>query len=113
VLVAPNGTAVGLVDRTLAEHGLSRRIARTLPTFVDAAYLVAHSDYVVALPLSLIEPLAPRLRLKRLPVPVDLPRFTISMAWHRRHDGDPAHVWFRAVLRRAAAKVAHVAQGRA
>ena len=28
-----------------------------------------------------------------------LPEIEISMAWHPRHDADPAHRWFRAQIR--------------
>src|SRR5678815_4247413 len=50
VLVAPLGSPVGLVDALLSRQGRSRRIARTLPTFLDTALLVSETDYVVTLP---------------------------------------------------------------
>lgn len=100
LLVAPNGTPTGLVDRLLAEHGLKRRIARTSSTFLDMAFLVAETDYVVSLPRSLALPLLPRLGLKMLPLPLRLPSFTHSMIWHRRYTADPAHGWFRALVAR-------------
>jgi DNA-binding transcriptional LysR family regulator len=102
VLVAPQGTPHGLVDDLLAKRGLSRRIARTLPTFVDAPFLVAQTDYVLTLPLRVVEPLLKPLQLELLSVPLQLPRFTISMIWHRRNDAHPTHAWFRQVVGEAA-----------
>jgi DNA-binding transcriptional LysR family regulator len=104
LLVAPNGTPTGLVDRLLAEHRLKRRVARTSSTFLDMAFFVAETDYVVSLPEKMITPMLGALRLAVLPVPMLLPSFTISMIWHKRHATDGAHVWFRSVVERAAAR---------
>jgi DNA-binding transcriptional LysR family regulator len=102
VLVAPNGTATGLLDRQLAAHGMARRIARLVPTFLDAPFLVSQSNHVVTLPARLAHPLLSLLRLKVMRAPLPLPRFTISMIWHQRFDADPVHRWFRGVLSRVA-----------
>lgn len=104
LLVAPNGTPVGLVDRLLSEHGLKRRVARTSSSFLDMAFLVAESDYVVSLPERLVTPLLGRLRLAVLEAPLRLPSFTLSAVWHRRQTADPAHAWFRGMVTAAAAE---------
>ena len=33
-----------------------------------------------------------------LPLPLDVPQFTISLFWHPRLDADPAHQWLRTVV---------------
>jgi DNA-binding transcriptional LysR family regulator len=103
LLVAPTGTPTGLVDRLLAEHGLKRRVARTSSTFLDMAFLVAETDYVVSLPRKMLEPLLDHLGLAIFAVPMLLPAFTVTMVWHKRHATDGAHAWFRAAVRRACA----------
>ncbi|NOK17511.1 hypothetical protein [Corallococcus carmarthensis] len=35
------------------------------------------------------------LRLKTLPMPVNVPVLSIVAAWHRRHEPDRAHGWLR------------------
>jgi DNA-binding transcriptional LysR family regulator len=105
VLVAPLGSPVGLVDALLSRRERTRRIARTLPTFMDAALLVSETDYVVTLPRTVVEPLARRLGLRILTVPLALPRFTISMVWHRRHDADSEHQFLRNAVTRAARRI--------
>ena len=102
VLVAPRGTPRGVVDQLLEAQGLRRRIARTVATFGVAPYVVADSDYVVTLAERIARPLAAQLDLVVCPCPKEIPTFEISMAWHRRHDGDPAHAWFRQQLREVA-----------
>jgi DNA-binding transcriptional LysR family regulator len=108
LLVAPNGTPTGLVDRLLAERGLARRVARTSSSFLDVAFLLSETDYLVSLPESLVRPLLDRLGLVVLPVPLTLPSFAISMIWHRRHGSDPAHTWLRSAVERAATPGASV-----
>jgi len=52
VLVSATGDTWGFVDRTLADRGLERRIALTVPSFFMAAAAIAASDLVGALPRS-------------------------------------------------------------
>src|SRR5262245_15459269 len=87
------------------EHGLRRRVARTSSTFLDIAFLVAETDYVVSLPESIARPLLGRLGLAILDMPLRLPSFTHSMVWHRRYTNEPAHAWFRALVGRAVKRV--------
>lgn len=50
VLVSATGDRWGFVDQMLAEHGLERRIALTVPSFFMAVSAIASSDLVGALP---------------------------------------------------------------
>ena len=50
ILVSATGDEGGIVDVLLAEHGLQRRIALTVPSFFMAAAAVASSDLVAAIP---------------------------------------------------------------
>ncbi len=98
VLVSPRGKGTGVVDRALAQAGLERRIRLRVPSFPAALRAVAHSDLVLTGPTAL-EGLAPGVR--SLPVPVPLPKHAITLVWHPRVDADPAHRWFRELVRRA------------
>lgn len=98
VLVSPRGKGTGVVDRALAEAGLERRIRLRVPSFPAALRAVALSDLVLTGPTAL-EGLAPGVR--SLPVPVVLPKHAITLVWHPRVDADPAHRWFRELVRRA------------
>ena len=48
LLVSHTGDAFGFIDRLLAEQGLSRRIALTVPNFMFALAVIAESDLVAA-----------------------------------------------------------------
>ena len=98
VLVSPRGSGPGIVDRALAEAGLSRHVRLRVPSFSAALRAVAHSDLVLTGPTAL-EGLQSGVR--SLSVPVPLPKHAITQVWHPRVDADPAHRWFRDLLRDA------------
>jgi DNA-binding transcriptional LysR family regulator len=37
-------------------------------------------------------------------LPLPIPPFTVSLLWHPRMDGDPAHRWLRGIVRDACAE---------
>ncbi|MGW0080489.1 hypothetical protein [Streptomyces sp. NPDC003393] len=44
-------------------------------------------------------PLAAALGLVAFRVPLRLPALALGLAWHPRHDVDPAHAWLRRCVR--------------
>lgn len=44
-------------------------------------------------------PLAAALGLVTFEVPLRLPPLRLGLAWHPRHDADPAHAWLRRTVR--------------
>jgi DNA-binding transcriptional LysR family regulator len=54
LLVSPTGATRGFMDDVLAEHGLERRIALTVPSFLWALSVLADGDLVAALPRTLV-----------------------------------------------------------
>ncbi len=105
VLVAPRGKPVGIVDQALSEQGIKRRIARSVPHFLIAPFIVSRSDAVVTMSERLSRNMLEILPLAMLEPPVSLAPYPLSMAWHERCDKDPAHRWIRDVLMRAAARL--------
>lgn len=95
VLTAPEGGTRAIVDRLLEQQGRSRRVARTVTTFGAAARRLVDTDFVLTMPERPARLAAASLGLKVRPVPLSIEPFMISMAWHRRHDADPAHGWIR------------------
>jgi DNA-binding transcriptional LysR family regulator len=105
VLIAPRGRPGGPVDDALAARGLSRRIAVAVPHFLAAPHIVAATDLVLTMAARLAASFATVLPLRILELPFNSPTVRASMLWHERHDGDPAHLWFRG---RIAAIAEHV-----
>jgi DNA-binding transcriptional LysR family regulator len=72
VVVSLVGDPHGFVDRALAERGLARRVALTVPNFSMALALVAETDLLAALPSRLVARQAARYGLVAVPPPVPL-----------------------------------------
>jgi DNA-binding transcriptional LysR family regulator len=103
--IAPRGRPGGAVDVALAALGLERRVVFAVPHFLIAPHVVAETDLVLTVAERVARAYAKSLPIQIFAPPVPMPRFTLSMFWHRRHDADPAHTWLRGALAAAAAKL--------
>jgi DNA-binding transcriptional LysR family regulator len=104
IVVAPLGRG-SYVDAVLAERGIERRIARTVPYFAAALFLVARTDYVLTVSERAVQSLAGVLPLRVFEPPFPLPAYAVNLLWHPRLDHDPANQWLRDVFVRASASV--------
>ncbi|MCU0684989.1 MAG: LysR family transcriptional regulator [Polyangiaceae bacterium] len=111
LLVSPRGHAGGPVDVALADRGLKRRIARTMPHFGTALILLSRSDLVSVLPVRLVSAVAPLLGLQWRPLPFALPTVTLAMSSHRRDARDARQAYLRGVTQRAAESLEPLAGG--
>lgn len=85
----------GLVDEVLAKRGLKRTLALVTPHFAALPFMVARSAVVTTIHAKLATLFASTFGLALSPVPIDLPRITVSMLWHTSYDRDPAQKWLR------------------
>lgn len=95
LLISRTGTKVGIIDEWLAERGLERRIALTVPHFLSAPLIVTRTDLVLSLPLRIAERVAELVPLKILPVPIELPAYDLAIIHHPVREKEPAHLWLR------------------
>lgn len=77
LLVSHTGEAFGFIDRLLAEQGLSRRIALTVPNFMFALAVIAETDLVAALPRAFVAMHGARFGVASVKAPMRLTRFRI------------------------------------
>ncbi len=91
----------GPIDEALAEVGLKREIATTVGGFSAALALARASDLVATVHERHTGILFDGMFSFALPLPIT--RFTVSLLWHPRLDGDPAHRWLRGCVRDACA----------
>lgn len=101
VNVAPSGLGYfgSAVDTALAAQGLGRRIAATSPHFLLAAYLVAQTDLILALPGRAAGALLSMLPLQVLALPMPTEAIELSMYWHERTHQSKAQRWLRETVR--------------
>lgn len=93
VVVWRPGIDLGGVDEMLHNAGLDRNIVATVDGFSAALSLARGSDLIASVPEK--HTTALRGGMFSFPVPVAASEFTISLLWHPRLDGDPAHRWLR------------------
>lgn len=99
VIAWREGMALGHVDDLLHAVGLSRTIMATVDGFSAALALSRASDLIATVPDRHTFALRTGMHTFKIPLPVS--EFTISLLWHPRLDGDPAHRWLREIVRGA------------
>ncbi|ARP71911.1 LysR family transcriptional regulator [Streptomyces pluripotens] len=98
LIVSRRGRLHGPIDEALAESGLQRRVVGSVGTYPASLFVLRDSD-LIGLVGSWSLPLAAALGLVAFDVPLRLPPLRVGLAWHPRHDADPAHAWLRACVR--------------
>ncbi|MBW5484401.1 LysR family transcriptional regulator [Streptomyces bambusae] len=98
LIVSRRGRLEGPVDQALARLGLARRVVGAVGSFPASLFVLRDSD-LVGLVTRQALPLAEALGLVCFEVPLELPPLPFGMAWHPRHDADPAHAWLRECAR--------------
>lgn len=101
VLVSRRENEKGHIDEALAKVGLKREIKTIVGGFSAALALAQSSDLVATVHERHTGNLFAGMKSFALPIPI--PRFTVSMLWHPRLDGDQAHRWLRGCVRDACA----------
>ncbi|WP_354641412.1 LysR family transcriptional regulator [Kitasatospora camelliae] len=96
--VSRRGRLAGPIDRALEELGLARRVAGSVGSFPAGLFVVRSTD-LVGLVTQRSTGLADALGLVPFEIPLPLPPLPFGMAWHPRHDADPAHAWLRDRIR--------------
>ncbi len=91
----------GLIDEVLAAHGLQRRVALRLQSFLGSPLILVRSDFVLTAPEGVIEVYRRSLPLRIVEPPIALPPLLTFMHWHERTQDDPAMQWLRDAIRRA------------
>jgi DNA-binding transcriptional LysR family regulator len=100
VIAWRQGLDLGLVDELLLSSGLKRDVVASVDGFAAAVALVRGTDLIATVPEKHSAGLREGVLTFDLPLPVE--PFTISLLWHPRLDGDPAHRWLREWIRAVA-----------
>jgi DNA-binding transcriptional LysR family regulator len=98
VLVSSRGSAHEIVEQTLRNQGLVRKIALRVPHFTVVPMILARTDHMVIVPEGLVRAITPFGRFKSLKPPVDIPALDVRVHWHERFNRDPGLGWLRGVL---------------
>jgi len=102
-LAAHTGYFSSAIDRLLHSNNRQRTVAATLSSYMVCPYVVAASDLISTMPLSIARAAAAQTGLVLLEPPLKLPPLSVSLYWHERYQDDSGHAWLRQYI---AAKVA-------
>jgi DNA-binding transcriptional LysR family regulator len=87
----------GAVEPSLDQTGFTRNVVAEVDGYSAACSLVRKTDLVATIPDRHTAGL--REGLHSFELPFETPKLMISLFWHPRQDGDPAHQWMREQIR--------------
>lgn len=99
VNVAGNEPPSNYDEQFLRQSNFKRRVDVSVPTFSLAPRLVVGTDRVTTITTRLAVKYADILPLRLIPLPIAMPPMVEMLQWHRVHEFDPAHHWFRRILK--------------
>ncbi|UZE52332.1 LysR family transcriptional regulator [Rhodopseudomonas sp. P2A-2r] len=98
IAVVIRGNNADLIDNWLLPQGIERRIALTVPGYLEALHVSARSDLVAFVPRRLIAALAKSLELTTIAPPLDPGIDEQYMFTPTRAQFDPGSIWLRKVM---------------
>jgi DNA-binding transcriptional LysR family regulator len=101
-LISPRGVVPGVLDHALEALGRTRRVALTVPHYLVAPLIVAHTDLIITLPRRIAESFARAHHLRTFAPPVRVDGFDVVMAFHPRSVAEPPIQWLEGVMRAVA-----------
>ncbi len=104
LLVSFSGRPYGFIDEALAALGRRRRIVLTVNQFFTAGQVVANSDLLTVLPRHFVGVTGRAEALVTRELPFAVPTVHVDALWHRREGRNPAQVWLREAVARAASQ---------
>ncbi|SLN30746.1 HTH-type transcriptional regulator SyrM 1 [Roseovarius albus] len=100
------GRGGGRIDDVLQEHDLKRTIALRITQFMTISAVISPTDLIITVPERLAQQvMTSELQVMSLPDELQTPSFTVSQIWHERFTKDPAHQWFRRLVKSACQKI--------
>ncbi|MCR6480973.1 LysR family transcriptional regulator [Variovorax sp. ZS18.2.2] len=94
VVMTPN-TGHGIIEKSVRDLGLTRKIKVRPSTFLSLGHIVAKTDLLSLVPRLLGETLTEQAPLKMLTAPFPLPTYEVKQYWHSRFHAEPGSQWFR------------------
>jgi DNA-binding transcriptional LysR family regulator len=104
-LISPQGVSPGVLDHALEARGRSRRVALTVPHYLVAPVIVAHTDLIMTLPRRVADYFTGAQGLRAFAPPVALQGFDVVMAFHPRSVTETPIQWLKQIMRAVAADV--------
>lgn len=95
VIVTSPSRAGALLETSLRNAGIERRIAMRTPHHLSLPAIIENTDLVATVPLVLATFFAKHGAVKIVPLPFPPASFALEQHWHRRYQQDARHSWMR------------------
>ena len=97
--VAPAGTPVAPVDRTLTQLNLEREIFARIDLITMAPLILKNSDLLLTLPSKTAQRMAKNYNFSVSELPLDLEKRQTKLLWHKELTNHPAYEWIKKQIR--------------
>lgn len=93
VLVSSDASLSGIVDTTLAQMGLSRKVSLSVPLFLSALLMVSLGQTIATVPAAIVRDHASRFGLGFVEPPLAIRTFDVQAVRHAREMKNPMLNW--------------------
>ncbi len=96
--ISQDGGMGRIIDRSLDEQHLRRRIAITMPHFLAGLFVLGHTDLIAVLPDKLIKRFGAAAGIVGVAIPFAPVQIASTLVWNPQTDASPPHQWLRRLL---------------
>ena len=93
--VAPAGTPVAPIDRTLSQLNLEREIFARIDLVTMAPLILKNSDLLLTLPSKTAQRMAKNYNFSISELPLELDKRQTKLLWHKELTNHPAYDWIK------------------
>jgi len=97
VAVKTVGTSHWMIEKAMSDHGIARRIALWVPSFLGLGEIVANTELLALAPIHLATALVRDGALRHVKVPFPMDAYVVRQFWHERFHRDGGNRWLREV----------------
>jgi len=97
--VAPAGTPVAPIDRSLSQLNLEREIFARIDLVTMAPLILKNSDLILTLPSKTAHRMAKNYNFSIAELPIGLEQRQTKLLWHRELTNHPAYDWIKSQIR--------------
>lgn len=95
----------------LKNYGYVRRIEVVVPAFTLLPTMIVGTNRIATMHTRLAKLYAKYLPLRLVPFPIEIPKLTETLQWHKYEDLDPGCIWLRKIMNETAQQLGQLAIG--
>ncbi|PZP91187.1 MAG: hypothetical protein DI587_36305, partial [Variovorax paradoxus] len=99
VAVKTEGRSQEVIEKAMAAMGIHRNVVATVPHYLGLLTIIPQTGLTAIIPMDLASAFEGKDGIETLPLPFASPSVEVIQIWHKRLHEDPAHRWFRALVR--------------